>query len=289
LRQIVHRVITGNEQALRIENRAHLVADQIVNRLHVELRGKPLLNAVDDFQFGGALLHLPEQAARLGKQARILNRRAEVGGERAQEAHVRLAIQVRLLVLDIDDTRYLVAHNDGHAQPGFGMFPSTIVNDTDSACYLLLPGPQHEGLSRFYDFRGESHAEGHRRHLNAVTGGPHPIRKLDLVSRGVVERDENGMQLWSTNGRKDPGDFVAHQINDGLEFELLGQALPHAVDDLQFRVALACLRQQATGLVKQPRVFQRDADVERDRRQHARIRLGERVLAIHVLERNGAF
>ena len=61
---------------------AQLVADQVDDRLEVELRRQPLLDAVDDRQLGGALLGLLEQALGLVEQARVLQRHAHAGGER---------------------------------------------------------------------------------------------------------------------------------------------------------------------------------------------------------------
>ena len=49
-----------------------LVAHEVVHRLHVELGGEALLDAVDDRQLGGALVGLRQQALRLVEQPRVL-------------------------------------------------------------------------------------------------------------------------------------------------------------------------------------------------------------------------
>ena len=68
-----------------------LVADEVVHRLHVELGGEALLDAVDDRQLGGALVGLGQQSLRLVEQPRVLEGDAQARGERRQQAHVGLA------------------------------------------------------------------------------------------------------------------------------------------------------------------------------------------------------
>ena len=76
------------------------------------------------------------------------------------------------------------------------------------------------------------------------------VREADQVGLGVVKNDKNVVQIRSADRREDPGDLVADQVNDGLEFKLPGQPLPNPVDDLQFVVALLGLLQQTLGLVE---------------------------------------
>jgi hypothetical protein len=73
------------------EDLADLVADRVVDALHVELGGERLLDAVDDRELGRALLAFLEEALRLVEEARVLERHAHAVGERLQQAHVRLA------------------------------------------------------------------------------------------------------------------------------------------------------------------------------------------------------
>ena len=84
---------------LGVEDLAHLVADEVVHRLHVELGGQALLDAVDDGQFRRALVRLAEQPLRLVEQAGVLQRRAEARRDRGEQPHVPvvegvLAVQV---------------------------------------------------------------------------------------------------------------------------------------------------------------------------------------------------
>ena len=63
---------------------ADLVADKIVDGLHVQFGGQALLHAVDDGELGGALLGLLEQAGRLVEQAHVLDRDGGLIGKRRQ-------------------------------------------------------------------------------------------------------------------------------------------------------------------------------------------------------------
>jgi hypothetical protein len=136
---------------------------------------------------------------------------------------------------------------------------------------------EQEGLCGLDDARGQPLAKLERRRKFTEL-----IGKLDEVRLPVVECyvDNVGVERLAH--------LLAHQLDECVEFQFRGERLADPVDGRHLCRTLARLPQQAIRLVKQPRVFQRDADVERDRRQHARIRLGERVLAIHVLERDGA-
>ena len=57
-----------------VEHVAELVADEIDDGLEIELRGHPLLDAVDHREFGGALLGFLQQTLRLVEQPRVLER-----------------------------------------------------------------------------------------------------------------------------------------------------------------------------------------------------------------------
>ena len=81
---------------LGVEDLLDLVADEVVHRLHVELGGQALLDAVDDRQLGGALVGLGQEALGLVEQAGVLERDAHARGERAEQPLVGLAEGVRL-------------------------------------------------------------------------------------------------------------------------------------------------------------------------------------------------
>ena len=94
----------------RVEDLGDLVADEVDDRLEVELGREALLDAVDDRELGIALLGLLEQPLRLVEQPRVLECHAHAVRERLQQAHVRLA--ERVLVLEIsqhDQPAHLIA------------------------------------------------------------------------------------------------------------------------------------------------------------------------------------
>ena len=75
-------VVHGDVDEVGLERVAHQVADQLVHRVEVELARQRLADLVDGRQLGHPL-------ARLVDQAGVLERDAQAGGERRQEADVR--------------------------------------------------------------------------------------------------------------------------------------------------------------------------------------------------------
>ena len=74
-------VVDDDVDDLRVEDLAELVADEIVDRLQLELAGDRFLDAVDQRELGIPLPGLVEEAS-------VLERDAEAGGERVEELDV---------------------------------------------------------------------------------------------------------------------------------------------------------------------------------------------------------
>ncbi len=109
-------VVERDRHVLRAEDLADLVADEIDDRLEIELRGEPLLHAVDDRELGGALLALLEQALRLVEEARVLERDAHARRDGRKQAHLGFAEGVlALVVLQDDRAEHAVAAEDRDA------------------------------------------------------------------------------------------------------------------------------------------------------------------------------
>ena len=70
------RVVPADADVVGLEHLAQLVADEVDDRLEVELGRHPLLDAVDHRELGGALLGLLQQPLRLVEEARVLERDA---------------------------------------------------------------------------------------------------------------------------------------------------------------------------------------------------------------------
>ncbi len=79
-----------------LERLAHLLADELQQDRQVELRGDRLTDAVDDVELGDPL-------AGLGDEAGVLQRDAQAGGERREQADVAIAERVLAVqVLEAD-------------------------------------------------------------------------------------------------------------------------------------------------------------------------------------------
>ena len=90
-----------------------LVADQIVDRLHLELRRQAFLDAVDNRQFGGALLGFLQQMLRFVEEPGVFERGAQRRGNRAEQTYFGVAVRILAFVI-FDDNRseHAVAADD---------------------------------------------------------------------------------------------------------------------------------------------------------------------------------
>ena len=75
--RVRHRVVNANADVSLIEDLANLVADGVIDSLHVEFGRERLLHAIDDRKLGVALLGFLQEALRLVEQAGVLERAAE--------------------------------------------------------------------------------------------------------------------------------------------------------------------------------------------------------------------
>src|SRR5262249_28623653 len=81
----------------------------------------------------------------------------------------------------------------------------------------------------------------------------------------ITQRDRH---VLSTG---DLGNFVAHEIDDGLKIKFRRQPLLHAVDNGELCGALFAFLEQALSLVEQARVLERDAHRVAERLQHPHV------------------
>ena len=102
---------------LRVEDLVDLVAHQVVHRLHVELGGEALLDAVDDRQLGRALVGLSEQSLRLVEQARVLEGHAQAAARVASSRSSRSLNASSCSRFSRAMTPDRAARDDRHAQP----------------------------------------------------------------------------------------------------------------------------------------------------------------------------
>ncbi len=258
LEEIGHRhhvglaVVQADRHVLRAEDLGDLVTDEIDDRLEVELRGEPLLDAVDDGQLGGALLAFLEQALRLVEEPRILERGAKRRGDRHQQTDIGFSERVfALVVLHRDVAENLVAADDRHRDQGLAA-----VGARDCPARQLLVvccSVENDGPARARHRFAEA-ARGRRAGWNTQ-----PLAMLVRVQ--VV--GEVGLFVVPADPHvtcvEHFAQLVADEVDDRLEIELRRHALLDAVDDGELGGALLGLLQQALRLVEQARVLERDA------------------------------
>ena len=115
--QVGLRVVPADADVVARKHLAQLVADDVDDRLEVELGGHPLLDAVDHRQLGVALLGFLQQALRLVEQARVLERDAHAGDDRLQQPDLARAERVLALeAFDDDDADDAFVGDDLHRQ-----------------------------------------------------------------------------------------------------------------------------------------------------------------------------
>ena len=110
-------VIQRDEGGFAAKDLADLVAYQVDDGLEIELAGQALLDAVDNGQFGRALLALLQKAMGLVEEAGVLQGDAHAGREGAQQTNVTLVVAVHRPVLHGNDAGDLVANEYRHTQP----------------------------------------------------------------------------------------------------------------------------------------------------------------------------
>ena len=99
------RVVERDEHRLRVEDRADPLADQVDDRLELELLGERRADLVDDRQLGRPLIGLGQQVLRLVEQPGVLEGDAEARGERVEESLVGFREGIRLEALETDRRR----------------------------------------------------------------------------------------------------------------------------------------------------------------------------------------
>src|SRR5581483_3999158 len=105
-------VVGHNKERLRVEQVADFIADQIENRLKVELGRQALLDAVNNRQFRRALLLRLKKALGFIEQARIFEGDAHGRREGLQQPYVGFAKSVLMVnVLETDDARDLIPNH----------------------------------------------------------------------------------------------------------------------------------------------------------------------------------
>ncbi len=260
-------VVDPDVDDLGVEHLLEPVADEVVDRLRIELTGDRRLHAVDQRQLG---VPLP----RLVHQPRVLERHAQTAGKRLEQLLVRLTEGV----LPAD-----VLERD-HARRG----PRDDERNEEHGLRVLTPldGLAAVRLGDLGDVLGDEQRAPCVQHMLRETAWRprlfvEPLAPFDQVpvvqepGRRLQHRDPEDLRV------EDPLDPVADGVVDRLRVELARDRVLHAVDQRQLGVPLP-------RLVHQPRVLERHAQAAGQRLEQLLVRLAEGVLAVDVLQSDHA-
>ena len=196
-----------------------------------------------------------------------------------KQPHVRLAECVlALVVFDGDRPQNAVAAEDRNRDRGLAGVGAR--NGHESLRRVLGAVFHHQWLARLHQLQ-ERRPGRNRRHRQT-----HAVlvryRKCTRFALGSYQRIPMSPVLNTSRN------LVADQVDDGLEIELRGHALLDAVDHRQLGGALLGLLEQALRLVEQARVLQRHAHARRHGAEQAHLGFAVGVLALVVLQDDGA-
>ena len=117
MQKLIGGVKQTNIHHLRVEDVADLVANQVINCLHLQLGSQPLLNAVDDRQFSGTLFRHFQQALGLVEETRVLNGRGSLRGEGLRHMSVCGSIEILFQFIEREHADHAFAKQERYAQP----------------------------------------------------------------------------------------------------------------------------------------------------------------------------
>ena len=198
---------------LGVEDLLDLVADDVVDRLHLELARERLLHAVDQRQLG---VPLP----RLVHQPRVLERHAEAAGERLQQLLVGLGEGV--LAVDVLQRDHAASAlpplTSGTKSTDFGGSPPST-----AGCRTARPSRRR---SRRSGAAARVSITCLRKPISSIGSSAEPLAALDDVReveqprRLVVDRDVDDLRV------EDLPDLVADGVVDRLRARARRRARP---------------------------------------------------------------
>ncbi len=211
-----------------IEDVPNLIADGVVNALHVQLGGQSLLDAVNDRQFGVALLGLLKQTLGFIEQAGVLEGGAEAGSYGCHQSDFGFAKGIlALVVFDHDRPQQPVTADNGDMERRLALVRSRQVQDLRLCSRVRhdgLPRPDH--LFPITVLQRRMGSDGQSLPMFILVKIMNKVRLLVVPADAKVTRVQHLAQL------------VTHQVDDGLEVQLRRQPLLDAVDDGQLGHAL---------------------------------------------------
>ena len=208
-----------------LERLAHALADELDQRVELELCRERLADAVHGRELGHAL-------ARLVDEPRVVERDAQAAGQRRQEPLVVLAEGVRAVdVLERDDAGGTPADDERDEQRRLDRLAAEHIRVAVALGQLRRELRRSSAASaspsRACGSRSAGSAAASRRSPRSITYG-----KLQKPARLVVDRDAHDLRV------EDVPDLVADEVVDRLRVELAGDRRLDAVDERELGVAL---------------------------------------------------
>ena len=215
-----------------------LLADELDQRVEVELRRERLADAVHRRELGHALTRLVEQAS-------VVERDAQAAGQGGQEPLVVLAERMRAVdVLERDDSGRAAADDERDEERRLDRLPAEHERVAVALRHLGRDLRDHQRLARLHHVLAEADQRD-RVLLEALAALDH-VREGQKSAGLVVDRDAHDL------GVEDLLELVADEVVDRLRIELAGDRRLHAVDQRELRVS-------PPGLVDELCVVERDS------------------------------
>ena len=267
-----------------VEHLAQLVADQVDDRLEIELGGHALLDAVDDRELGVRCSVSFSSRCVSSKSARSRSATPMLAATVREQAHLGFAECVLTLVVPkhdhagssvaADDRRVdggtidlVSAHRIDaiRSRPSSARVPPCCAMTTGERVRSTLPPIRREAADR-----------GARETLCRVR-----------THRGV--RPDSSLRSYQRMPMVSPVLNISRSLSPtrsmmAWKSSFDGQPLLDAVDDRELGGALLGLLQQPLRLVEEARILERDAHARGDRAEQAHLGLAECVLTLVILD-----
>ena len=251
------------------------LADELDDRLEVELRGERLADLVDERQLGGALVGLGQQTLRLVEQAGVLEGDAHARRERRQAAARRPRRRRRARCSRGRSTPITrSAGHDRHAEPRLGdLAPTKRRAELRGASAASRGGAAGAVCDR------RRREAGPERHYGSDRRGASPpsIDRYGTtsMSRACVVRARWQIESASKIARTRSPTSSTIASNSSCA----ARASADLVDERQLGVALIGLGQQPLRLVEEARVLERHAHARGERAEEPLVGIVEGVRA----------
>src|SRR3990172_1818645 len=108
------QIAIRNVDYFRVEGLTYLIADQVIDSLHIQFGCQPCLYTVDDGEFSSAVFGNLEQTLGFVEEPRVFEGNAHAVGESLQETDIRIVEGVRGQFCHRNPTHELIADQQWH-------------------------------------------------------------------------------------------------------------------------------------------------------------------------------